>query len=210
MCYYAHQIMDEYATKERPGHSIPDPVSTQKKGISAFLSHGPLHVDHPSLIHFSSTPLFRLESSPGKYSHLLKNKDTVQIGPIVNYFIGNSGHVAYLGGDVVKNLYLRGRKKYNVINILAILTTADIDKYSCIMNNIISANDGAFSLGLKYQVKKNRCEGCFKEIALARYIIEPRLEGPEKLLYFFRPASIELDLTTQERFSDAFGLEVRT
>jgi hypothetical protein len=78
------------------------------------------------------------------------------------------------------------------------------------MNNIISANDGAFSLGLKYQVKKNRCEGCFKEIALARYIIEPRLEGPEKLLYPFRPASIELDLTTQQRFSDAFGLEVRT
>jgi hypothetical protein len=134
----------------------------------------------------------------------------VQIAPIVNYFIGNSGHVAYLGGDVVKNLYLGGRKRYKTINILALLTSADIDKYSCIMNNIISANDGAFSLGLKYQVKKNRCEGCFKEIALARYIIEPRLEGPEKLLYPFRPAAIELDLTTQQRFSDTFGLEVRT
>jgi len=90
------------------------------------------------------------------------------------------------------------------------MTAADIEKYSCIMNNIISANDGAFSLGLKYQVKKNRCEGCFKEIALARYVIEPRLEGPEKLFYLFRPSSIELDLTTQQRFSDAFGLEVRT
>jgi len=169
-----------------------------------------LHIDHPSLIHFSSTPLFRLESSPDTYAHLLKNKDAVQVGPIVNYFIGNSGHVAYLGGEVVKNLYLRGRKQYKTINILAILTSADIDKYSCIMNNIISANDGAFSLGLKYQVKKNRCEGCFKEIALARYVIEPRLEGPEKLLYPFRPSSIELDLTTQQMFSDAFGIEVRT
>jgi len=206
----AYKIMGEDTTKELSGYPTPVSKAPQKKGISAFLSHGPLHVDHPSLIHFSSTPLFRLESSPDKYAHLLKNKDAVQIGPIVNYFIGNSGHVAYLGGDVVKNLYLRGRKRYKTINILAILTSADIDKYSCIMNNIISANDGAFSLGLKYQVKKNRCEGCFKEIALARYIIEPRLEGPEKLLYPFRPSSIELDLTTQQRFSDAFGLEVRT
>ena len=206
----AYKIMGEDTTKEMSGYSTPVSKAPQKKGISAFLSQGPLHVDHPSLIHFSSTPLFRLESSPDKYAHLLKNKDAVQIGPIVNYFIGNSGHVAYLGGDVVKNLYLRGRRKYKTINILAILTSADIDKYSCIMNNIISANDGAFSLGLKYQVKKNRCEGCFKEIALARYVIEPRLEGPEKLFYPFRPASIELDLTTQQRFSDAFGLEVRT
>lgn len=202
--------MGEHTTKERTAYSKPASKAPQKKGISAFLSHGPLHIDHPSLIHFSSTPLFRLECSPEKYAHLLKNKDAVQIVPIVNYFIGNSGHVAYLGGDVVKNLFLRGRKRYRTINILAILTTADIDKYSCIMNNIISANDGAFSLGLKYQVKKNRCEGCFKEIALARYIIEPRLEGPEKLLYPFRPASIELDLTTQQRFSEVFGLEVRT
>jgi len=202
--------MPRQTTKEPPVHPIPASESPQKKGISAFLSQGPLHIDHPSLIHFSSTPLFRLESSPDKYAHLLKDKDTVQIGPIVNYFIGNSGHVAYLGGDVVKNLYLRGMKKYKTINILAILTAADFEKYSCIMNNIISANDGAFSLGLKYQVKKNRCEGCFKEIALARYVIEPRLEGPEKLFYLFRPSSIELDLTTQQRFSDAFGLEVRT
>jgi hypothetical protein len=202
--------MGEHTTKERTAYSTPASKAPQKKGISAFLAHGPLHIDHPSLIHFSSTPLFRLECSPEKYAHLLKSKDAVQIGPIVNYFIGNSGHIAYLGGDVVKNLYLRGRKRYKTINILAILTAADIDKYSCIMNNIISANDGAFSLGLKYQVKKNRCEGCFKEIALARYIIEPRLEGPEKLLYPFRPTSIELDLTTQQRFSEAFGLEVRT
>ena len=78
------------------------------------------------------------------------------------------------------------------------------------MNNIISANDGAFSLGLKFRVSKNRCEGCFKEIALARYIQEPRLETPEKPLYPFRPSSIELDLTTQQRFSDAFGIEVKT
>jgi hypothetical protein len=206
----ADHIMGEHTIKERTAFSTPVSKAPQKKGISAFLSHGPLHIDHPSLIHFSSTPLFRLECSPEKYAHLLKSKDAVQIGPIVNYFIGNSGHIAYLGGDVVKNLYLRGRKRYKTINILAILTAADIDKYSCIMNNIISANDGAFSLGLKYQVKKNRCEGCFKEIALARYIIEPRLEGPEKLLYPFRPTSIELDLTTQQRFSEVFGLEVRT
>ena len=202
--------MGEHTTKERPAYSTPVSEAPRKKGAFAFFSRDPLHTDQPSLIHFSSTPLFQLERSPEKYAHLLKSKDAVQIGPIVNYFIGNSGHVAYLGGDVVKNLYLRGRKKYKTINILAILTAADIEKYSCIMNNIISANDGAFSLGLKYQVKKNRCEGCLKEIALARYIIEPRLEGPEKLLYPFRPASIELDLTTQERFSDAFGLEVRT
>ena len=202
--------MLQNSTKELSGYTSPASEQPLKKGISAFLSQGPLHIDHPSLIHFSSTPLFLLERSPDKYAHLLKNKDAVQIGPIVNYFIGNSGHVAYLGGEVVKNLYLRGRKSYKTINILALLTSADIDKYSCIMNNIISANDGAFSLGLKYQVKKNRCEGCFKEIALARYVIEPRLEGPEKLLYPFRPSSIELDLTTQQMFSDAFGIEVRT
>jgi hypothetical protein len=202
--------MLQHTTKELSGHSTPASEKPRKKGAFAFFSRDPLHADQPSLIHFSSTPLFQLESSPEKYAHLLKNKDAVQVGPIVNYFIGNSGHVAYLGGDVVKNLYLRGRKRYKTINILAILTSADIDKYSCIMNNIISANDGAFSLGLKYQVKKNRCEGCFKEIALARYVIEPRLEGLEKLFYPFRPASIELDLTTQQRFSDAFGLEVRT
>ena len=202
--------MLQHTTKELPGHSSPASETPRKKGAFAFFSRDPLHADQPSLIHFSSTPLFQLERSPEKYAHLLKKKDAVQIGPIVNYFIGNSGHVAYLGGDVVKNLYLRGMKKYKTINILAILTAADIEKYSCIMNNIISANDGAFSLGLKYQVKKNRCDECFKEIALARYVIEPRLEGLEKLFYPFRPSSIELDLTTQQRFSDAFGLEVRT
>jgi len=202
--------MLQHTTKELSGYEKTASETHRKKGAFAFFSRDPLHADQPSLIHFSSTPLFQLEQSPEKYAHLLKNKDAVQIGPIVNYFIGNSGHVAYLGGDVVKNLYLRGRKQYKVINILAILTVADIDKYSCIMNNIISANDGAFSLGLKYQVKKNRCDECFKEIALARYVIEPRLEGLEKLFYPFRPASIELDLTTRQRFSDAFGFEVMT
>lgn len=202
--------MEQNATKELPGHSAPASETPRKKGFSAFFSRDPLKADQPALIHFSSTPLFQLERSPERYAHLLRNKDAVQIGPIVNYFIGNSGHVAYLGGDVVKNLYLRGRKRYKTINILAILTAAEIDKYSCIMNNIISANDGAFSMGLKYLVRKNRRDGCFKEIALARYVIEPRLEGAEKLFYPFRPASIELDLTTQQRFSDAFGLEVRT
>ena len=210
MLVYRKTIMPQQTPKEPTVHATPTSDSPREKGISAFLSQGPLHIDHPSLIHFSSTPLFRLECTPEKYAHLLKEKDTVQIAPIVNYFIGNSGHVAYLGGDVVKNLYLRGRKKYKTINILAILTIADIEKYSCILNNIISANDGAFSLGLKYQVKKNRCEGCFREVALARYIIEPRLEGPEKLLYPFRPSSIELDLTTQQKFSEEFALEVRS
>ncbi len=202
--------MIQQTTKELSGQSTPASETARKKGFSAFFSRDPLNANQPALIHFSSTPLFQLERAPEKYAHLLKDKDAVQIGPIVNYFIGNSGHIAYLGGDVVKNLYLRGRKKYKALNILAILTAAEIDKYSCIMNNIISANDGAFSLGLKYLVKKNRCEGCFKEIALARYVIEPRLEGVEKLFYPFRPAPIELDLTTQQKFSEAFGLEVRT
>jgi hypothetical protein len=181
----------------------------EKKNISAFFSHGPLDVNHPSLIHFSSTPLFRLEKNPEKYAHLLKKKDREHIVPIVNYFIGNSGHVIYLGGDAVKNLYLHGKRKYKSLNMLAILTTYDVEKFSRIMNNIISSNDGAFSMRLKYRVRKNRCDGCFKDIALARYIIEPRLEGPEKLLYPFRAAAIELDLTTQHRFSHAFGVEVR-
>ena len=131
------------------------------------------------------------------------------IGPIVDYFIDKSDHVVYLAGDAVTNLYLRGRKKYKVLNILALLTGPDVDKYSWIMNNIISSNDGAFSMGLKYRVRKNRQEGCFKDIALARYIIEPRLEGPEKLLYPLRSSTIEIDLTTRERFSHAFGVEVR-
>ena len=91
--------------------------------------------------------------------------------------------------------------------MLAILTSDDIDKYTFIMNNIISSNDGAFSLGFKYMVRKNRAAGCFKEIALARYIIEPSLDGLDKLLYFFRPAPIELDLTTRDRCSQTFDGE---
>jgi hypothetical protein len=76
------------------------------------------------------------------------------------------------------------------------------------MNSIISSNDGAFSMGLKYRVRKNRQDGCFKEIALARYFIEPRLEHLEKLLYPLRSSTIELNLTTQQKFSQAFGHEV--
>jgi hypothetical protein len=183
------------------------PVSEQprKQGSSAFFSQDPLDHDQPVLIHFSSTPLFRLEKCHEKYAHLMKKKDLIHIGPIVNYFIRQSGHVIYLGGDVVKNLYLRGKKKYKLLNMLAIVTIADIDKYSFIMNNIISSNDGAFSMGLKYRVKKNRDDGCFRDIALARYVLEPRLEGPEKLLYPFRPATIELDFTTQQRFAQVFN-----
>ena len=195
---------EDPTTQAKPAAGPP-----QKKSISAFFSQGPLNVNHPSLIHFSSTPLFRLEQAPEKYCHLLKKKDLEHVGPIINYFISNSDHVVYLGGDAVKNLYLRGRKKYKTLNILALLTSPEVDRYSWILNNIISSNDGAFSMGLKYWVKKNRKEGCFKDIACSRYIIEPRLEGPEKLLYPLRSSSIELDLTTRERFSEAFGVEVR-
>jgi hypothetical protein len=152
-------------------------------------------------------PLFRLEKDHQTFAHILKKKDVVNIGPIVNYFIRHSGHAAYLGGEAVRNLYLHGRKKYKGLNILAILTAQDVEKYAAVMNNIISSNDGAFSLGFKFTVRKNRCDGCFKEIALARYVLEPRLEGLEKLLYLFRPSSIELDLTSQEKFSQYFGAE---
>jgi len=173
----------------------------RRKSLYAFFPGTTPPAMQPALLHFNSTPLFRLEKCREKYAHLLKKKDMEQIGPIVNYFINNSGHVAYLGGDVINNLYLRGKKRtYRTINILAIVTTGDLHKYSAIMNNIISSNDGAFSLGLKYWVRKNRKESCFSDIALARYIIEPRLEGPEKLLSLFKPASIELDFTTNERF----------
>jgi hypothetical protein len=181
---------------------------TKKTSISAFLSKDPLDDDQPSLIHFSTTPLFRLEKNPEKYAHLLKKKDVEHIAPIVNYFIRGSGHIVYLGGDAVRNLYLHGRKKYRSLTMLAILTGEEVERYTDVMNNIISSNDGAFSLGMKYRVRKNRCDGCFKEIARARYVIEPRLEGPEKLLYPFRSSAIELDLTTRQRFSHAFGVEV--
>ncbi len=196
-------------TEDPTGYPKPVPEKFGINGRTTFFP-GSTHSDsQPALIQFSSTPLFRLEKCPEKYAHLLKKKDRQNIGPIVNYFISNSGHIAYLGGDVVSNLYLHGRRKYKTVNILVILTGSDVDKYSSIMNNIISSNDGDFSLGFKYHVRKNRGEGCFKEIANGGYIIEPRLEGPEKLLYPFRPASIELDLTTQDRFSQVFGVEVR-
>jgi hypothetical protein len=200
----SHQNTEDLIRPPKPAAGPPE-----KKGISAFFSHGPLRASHPSLIHFSATPLFRLEKTPEKYAHLLKKKDIEHVCPIVNYFICNSEHVVYLGGDAVKNLYLHGRKKYKALNILALLTGPEVDKYSWILNNIISSNDGAFSMGFKYRVRKNRQDGCFKEIALARYIIEPRLEGPEKLLYPLRSSTIELDLTTRHRFSEAFGVEVR-
>jgi hypothetical protein len=190
---------------------FPRPASERPggKSMAAFFSGASVADSQPALIQFSSAPLFRLEKCPEKYAHLLKKKDLQNIGPIVNYFINNSGHTAYLGGDVVNNLYLRGRRKYRTLSILVILTISDVDKYSSIMNNIISSNDGDFSLGFKYHVRKNRGESCFKEIAFNRYVIEPRLEGPEKLLYPFRPAAIELDLTAQDRFSQVFGVEVR-
>ncbi len=166
--------------------------------------------DDPLLIHFGSTLLFRLEGNPERYKHLLKKKDVEHIGPIVDYLIDDSGHAAYLGGDAVRNLYLHGRKKYKSLNILAVVPDHDdVDRYASIMDNIISANDGAFSMRLKYRVRKNRQDGCFKDIAQARYVIEPRLEGPEKLLYPFRSSTIELDLTTRKRFSGAFGAEGR-
>lgn len=201
--------MFRHKAEDLTGHLKQASEPTERKTRSAFLSQAPPDDDQPSLIHFSSTPLFRLEKCPGKYAHLLKKKDLMHIGPIVNYLIGNSGHVVYLGGDAVKNLYLHGKRKYKTLNILAILTSHDVDRYSDIMNNIISSNDGAFSMGWKYRVRKNRHDGCFKEIAHARYIIEPRLEGPEKLLYPFRPATIELDLATQHKFFHAFGVEVK-
>ena len=199
--------MFQHKPKDMTGHPKQTVERPEEKSLSAFFSKAPPDDNIPALIHFSSTPLFRLEKSPEKYAHLLKKKDQENIVPIVNYFISKSGYVAYLGGDVVKNLYLYGRRRYKAINLLAILTSSDVDKYSCIMNNIISSNDGEFSLGFKYRVRKNRGDGCFKDVAQARYFIEPRLEGPEKLLFPFRPATIELDLTTQNRFSDFFGIE---
>lgn len=63
-----------------------------------------------------------------------------------------------------------------------------------------------FPWGLNTASGKTGAKAYFKEIAQGRYIIEPRLEGTEKLLYPFRPAAIELDLTTQNRFSQVFGV----
>jgi hypothetical protein len=202
-------IMMRHKNDNPSANSMPTSAGQVKQSITAFFPKDSMDANQPALIFSSPTPLFRLEKCPEKYSHLLKKKDLINIGPIVNYFINNSGQVAFLAGDVVKNLYLHGRRKYRVINILTILTSLDVEKYSGVMNNIISSNDGAFSMGFKYWVRKNRDEGCFRDIALGRYIIEPRLEGLEKLLFLFRPAAIELDLTTQGRFSGAFGVDVR-
>ena len=199
--------MFQHKTEGMTRYTSQTQEKPEDKIVPTFFSKASFDDNIPALIHFSSTPLFRLEKTPEKYAHLLKKKDQENIVPIVNYFINKSGYVAYLGGDVVKNLYLCGRRRYKAINLLAILTCSDVDKYSCIMNNIISSNDGEFSLGFKYRVRKNRTEGCFKDIAQARYLIEPRLEGPEKLLFPFRPATIELDLTTENRFSDFFGID---
>jgi hypothetical protein len=198
-----HQEKEKKVASSAPASSRP-----VKKGISAFFPKHPADGNPPALIYFSETPLFRLEKCAEKYAHLLKKKDMEYIGPIVNYLINNSGQVAFLAGDVVRNLYLFGRRKYKTIGILAILTAGDVYKYSGVMNNIISSNDGAFSMGFKYLVKKNRLDGCFKNIAVERYIIEQRLEGPAKLLSPFKPTPIELDLTTQSRFSGAFGVEL--
>jgi hypothetical protein len=180
----------------------------EMKSITLSVSGETADTNQPALIQFSSTPLFRLEKCHDKYAHLLKKRDMEYVIPIVNYLINHSGHIAYLGGDVVRNLCLRGRKEYKSINIIAILAEDDLYRYSSVMNNIISSNDGAFSLGMRYRVKKNRTRNSFSEIASARYILEARYEGIEKLLAVFRPAPIELDLTTREKFFQCFGLEV--
>ncbi len=200
-------IMVHHTNAGQINESSPSAANSRGKGISVFLSREPLNDQHPSLIHFSSTPLFRLDKSKEKYKHLLKQKDVEHLSPLVNYFINQSGHVIYLGGDAVINLFLRGKKKYKSLTLLVILANDEVERYSNILNNIISSNDGAFSMGMKYKVSKNRKDSCFKELALARYIIEPRLEGPEKLLYPLRSSTIELDLSTHQRFSLAFEVE---
>ncbi len=182
-------------------------ASKGMKGITTFFRKSHVDGNEPALVCSSPVPLFRLDRSPEKYSHLLRKKDLINVGPIVNYLISNSGQAAFLAGDVVRNLYFHGKRRYRTINILAVLIGPDIEKYQGIMNNIISSNDGAFSMGFKYWVRKNRGEGCFRNVAYGRYIIEPRLEGAEKLLFPFRPSSIELDLTSQKRFSEVFGVE---
>ncbi len=180
-----------------------------RKTVVSFFSRFPSNPHLPELTYSSPMPLFRLEKLHEKHSHLLKKKDLINVGPIINYFMHNSGQVAYMAGDAVNNFYIHGKRRYNRINILVVLTTSDMEKYSGILNNIISSNDGAFSMGRRYWVRKNRGEGCFRDIAQARYIIEPRLEGVEKLLFLFRATAIELDLITQNRFSAVFGMDVK-
>jgi hypothetical protein len=130
--------------------------SCRENTVAIFTAETLIDASRPALVHFSSAPLFRLERCHDKYAHLLKKKDLRHISPLVNYFICHSGHVVYLGGDVVSNLYLNGRRRYKTINILGILSCADIEKYSDILNNVISSNDGSFSLGAKYRVKKKQ------------------------------------------------------
>ena len=115
-------MMSQSKTNNPPAYPKPASVGPEMKSISAFFPRDPLDGNQPVLIFFSTTPLFRIEKCPEKYAHLLKKKDLINIGPIVNYLINNSGHVAFLAGDVVKNLYLSGKRKYKTINILAIVT----------------------------------------------------------------------------------------
>lgn len=191
-----------------PANSRMNTLAEARKTIVSFFSRFPSDPHRPELTHSSPMPLFRLEKCHEKHTHLLKKKDLINAGPIINYFIHNSGQVAYMAGDAVNNFYIHRKRRYSRINILVVLTTSDMEKYSGILNNIISSNDGAFSMGQKYWVRKNRSEGCFRDIAQARYVIEPRLESIEKILFLFRPAAIELDLITQNRFSAAFGMDV--
>jgi hypothetical protein len=202
-------VMAFQKTEDMTGCPRPVSESQCKKRISGFFSHKPVINWHTALVHINSAPLFRLEKNPEKYMHFLKKKDKDYVVPLINYFIGQSGAMVYLGGDAVKNLYLHGRKRYRSLNILVVISEDDLEQCSCMMNNIISSNDGAFSMGFRYRLKKNRQDGCFKEISQARYIIEPRLEGPEKLLYLFRASTIELDLISPFRFSNELGLKVR-
>lgn len=180
-----------------------------RKSVFSFLWSGSADHHKPELT-YSNPPLFRVEKCAENYSHLLKKKDVINVGPIINYFVKNSEQAAFLAGDVVNNHYMYGKRKYSRITILVILTTLDMEKYSGILNNIISSNDGAFSMGFKYWVRKNRGESCFKDDAQGRYIVEPRLEGIERLLFPLRPTAIELDLITKNRFYAAFGIDIRS
>jgi hypothetical protein len=209
VCRERNFVMAFHKIEHVTGFPVRISVARSVKRIAVFLSREPVHAEHPSLLRLRSTHLFRLDKYPETYSHLLKKKDTEYIGPLVTYFIGETGRIVYLGGDAVMNLYVHGRKRYKSLNILAVMPGDDLDRCSCMMNNIISSNDGAFSIGFRYRVKKNRQEGCFKEVSQARYIIEPRLEGPEKLLYPFRASIIELDLISPLVFAHAFGVEAK-
>jgi len=195
-------------TENMTGCTRPVSEWRSKKRRTGFFSQKDVNKGRSALVHVNSTPLFRLEKDLEIYSHLLKKKDKDYVVPLVNYFIGRAGNTVFLGGEAVKNFYFHGKKRYRSLNILAVIFEDDLERCSCMMNNIISSNDGAFSIGFRYWVKKNRQDGCFKEISHARYIIEPRLEGLEKLLHPFRASTIELDLISPFRFSHACGIEV--